>query len=78
MTTATLPISTPLSEPRINPAKGLLWRMYDAFIEARLRAAMRGIEMRRHLHPESILRTSARPENQHVSGYAPSLPTLAR
>lgn len=58
MTTATLPVSTPLSEPRIKPAKGLFWRIYDAFIEARMRAAMREIEMRRHLLPEDMLKKS--------------------
>ena len=56
MTTATLRISTPIPATRKAPRKGYLARMYDAFIEARMRAALREIAMRRHLVPEDVLK----------------------
>ncbi|HKS65178.1 MAG TPA: hypothetical protein VJT13_25980 [Xanthobacteraceae bacterium] len=56
MTTATLRISTPIPATRKAPRKSLLARMYDAFIEARMRAALREIAMRRHLVPEDVLK----------------------
>ena len=56
MTTATLRISTPIPVTRTAPRKGFLARLYDAFVEARMRAAMREIAMRRHLIPEDVLK----------------------
>ena len=56
MTTATLPISTPLSASRAAPRKSFLARLYLAFIEARMRAAMRELAMHRHLIPEDMLK----------------------
>jgi hypothetical protein len=55
MTTATLRLSTPVSVGR-TPRKSLLTRAYHAFIEARMRAAMREIAMRRHRIPEDLLK----------------------
>jgi hypothetical protein len=58
MTTATLRLSTPLPEARTEPARGLFWRIYDAFVEARMRAAMRELRTHRHLIPEDMLKQS--------------------
>ncbi len=55
MTTATLRLSTPIAAAR-SPRKSLLTRIYVAFIEARMRAAMREIAMHRHLIPEDVLK----------------------
>ena len=55
MTTATLRLSTPVSAAR-TPRKSLLTRIYHAFIEARMRAAMHEIARRRHLIPEELLK----------------------
>lgn len=52
MTTATLPMTTPLAATRTEPRKSLFARFFDALIEARMRRAMREIEMYRHLIPE--------------------------
>ena len=52
MTTATLPMSTPLAAGRTAPRKSLFARFYDALIEARMRRAMHEIAARRHLIPE--------------------------
>jgi len=56
MTTATLRLSTPISTRRAAPRKGFLARFYDAFVEARMRAAMRELAMHRHLIPEDMLK----------------------
>ena len=56
MTTATLRLSTPIPTTRAATRKGLLARMYDAFVEARMRAAMRELAMHRHLIPEDVLK----------------------
>lgn len=55
MTTATLRLSTPISVKR-SPRKSMLARLYQAFIEARMRAAMRELAMHRHLIPEDVLK----------------------
>jgi hypothetical protein len=55
MTTATLRLSTPISAER-TPRKSLLARLYHAFVEARMRAAMRELAMHRHLIPEDMLK----------------------
>ena len=58
MTTATLPLSTSLAEPRTAPnsaKKGLFARFVDAMIEARMRQAMREIAHHRHLLPDHML-----------------------
>jgi hypothetical protein len=55
MTTATLRLSTPLAPAKTAPAS-LLGRFYNAFMEARMRAAMR--ELARHPH---ILRQEIEP-----------------
>jgi hypothetical protein len=54
MTTATLRLSSGLPAARTAP-KGLLGRLYDALVEARMRQAMREIAMHRHLVPDHIL-----------------------
>ena len=41
---------------RADPAQELLTRIYHAFIEARMRAAMHEIARRRHLIPEELLK----------------------
>jgi hypothetical protein len=56
MTTATLRLSIPASAARTAPRKGFLARFYDAFIEARMRAAMRELARHRHLIPEDVLK----------------------
>jgi hypothetical protein len=56
MTTATLRLSTPIPATRTAPRKSFLARFYDAFVEARMRAAMREIAMHRHLIPEEVLK----------------------
>ena len=58
MTTATLRLPVSLSERRKSAGKGLFARFYAAMIEARMRAAMREIAMRRHLIPEELLKKS--------------------
>ena len=55
MTTATLRLSTPVTADRA-PRKSILARAYQAFIEARMRAAMRELAMHRHLIPEDVLK----------------------
>ena len=55
MTTATLRLSIPISAER-TPRKSLLARLYHAFVEARMRAAMRELAMHRHLIPEDMLK----------------------
>ena len=57
MTTATLPLSTGLSA-RGSARKGLLRRVYEALLEARMRHAMHEIAMRRHLLPEDVLKSA--------------------
>ena len=54
MTTATLRLSTPIPATRTAPRKSFLARFYDAFVEARMRAAMREIALHRHLIPEQM------------------------
>jgi hypothetical protein len=54
MTTATLPLTAPISEPATPAKKGLFTRFVNAMIEARMRQAMREIAMHRHLVPENI------------------------
>jgi hypothetical protein len=54
MATATLTV-TPLAAGRANK-RGFWRRLYLAIIEARLRAAMHEIAMRRHLIPEDQAR----------------------
>jgi hypothetical protein len=56
MTTATLRLSTPIPATRTAPRKSFLARLYDAFVEARMRAAMRELAMHRHLIPEDVLK----------------------
>lgn len=59
MSTATfssLPAANPAA--RSAPKRGWLARFYAALVEARLRAAMREIAMRRHLVPDDILKTA--------------------
>lgn len=56
MATATLRLSTPLTEARSKPGKSLFARFYDALIEARARQAMRELAMHRHLIPENIVK----------------------
>ncbi len=55
MTTATMPLSAPISEAA--PAKkGVFARFYNALMEARMRAAMREIRMHQHLLPDDVTR----------------------
>jgi hypothetical protein len=61
MTTATLPLSTPLPEARTaakNAKKGLFARFVDAMIAARMRQAMREIGHHRHLIPDHMLKAA--------------------
>jgi hypothetical protein len=57
MTTATLRLSTPISAER-GPRKSLFVRLYHAFIEARMRTALRELARHRHLIPEDVLKKS--------------------
>jgi hypothetical protein len=64
MTTATLRLSTPLAPAKTAPAS-LLGRFYNAFMEARMRAAMR--ELARHPHilrQESIKPVDVVPQDE--------------
>ena len=65
MTTATLRYSGALSETKTAtttvPAKGLFARFYDAMIEARMRQAVRELEMHRHLLPKNMLSGDVEP-----------------
>jgi hypothetical protein len=54
MTTATLRLSSPIAAAAAPAKKGLLARFYTALMEARMRAAMREIAMRKHLVPEDL------------------------
>ena len=57
MTTATMPLSAPISEisEAVAPAKkGFFFRFYNALIEARMRAAMREIRMHQHLLQDDV------------------------
>ena len=54
MTTATLPLSSSISAPKAPAKKGMFARFYTALMEARVRAAMREIAMRKHLVPEDV------------------------
>ncbi|MEA2880499.1 MAG: hypothetical protein QOF14_5695 [Hyphomicrobiales bacterium] len=59
MTTATFS-SLPSVKPaaRSAPNRGWFARFYAALVEARMRAAMREITMRRHLVPDGIVKTA--------------------
>jgi hypothetical protein len=50
-----MPVSLP--ETR-KVSKGFLSRLYDALVEARMRAAMRELAMHRHLVPEDVLKNA--------------------
>jgi hypothetical protein len=52
MPTASITIAAPISRP--SAKKSFLKRLYDAFVEARQRAAMRELAMHRHLIPEDV------------------------
>ena len=54
MTTATLRLSSPVAAPAAPAKKGLFARIYTAMMEARMRAAMHEIAMRKHLVPEDV------------------------
>jgi hypothetical protein len=54
MTTATLPLSTPISAASGPARTGLFTRWYNALMEARMRQAIREIAMREHLVPEDL------------------------
>lgn len=54
MSTASITIAAPISRP--SAKKGFLKRLYDSFVEARLRAAMREVAMHRHLIPEDAVK----------------------
>jgi hypothetical protein len=54
MTTATLPLSVPVSETAAPAKKGIFARFYNALMEARMRAAMREIRMHRHLLRDDV------------------------
>lgn len=56
MTTATLRLFTRLPATQSKPKKGLLARMFDAMVEARMRQAVREIAHHRHLVPEDLLK----------------------
>ena len=58
MTTATFRLSSPLPVARDAPAKGFFARFMDALVEARMRKAMREIEMYRHLIPADTLKSA--------------------
>lgn len=58
MTTATLRISTPLPASGTSAKPGFWTRLYAAFIDARMRAAMRELRMHRHLIPQDMLKNS--------------------
>jgi hypothetical protein len=52
MTTATLRLSSPIAAVKAPAKQGLFTRLYNAVMEARMRAAMQEIARRRHLVPE--------------------------
>ena len=54
MTTATLPLSTPIPAASGPARTGLFARLFNAVMEARMRQAMREIAMREHLVPEDL------------------------
>jgi len=56
MTTATLRLSTPIPATRTPLRKSFLARFYDAFVEARMRQALRELALHRHLIPEEVLK----------------------
>lgn len=58
MTTATLRISTPLPASGTSAKPGFWARLYEAFLQARMRAAMRELRMHRHLIPQDVLKNS--------------------
>ena len=58
MATATLRLPASLPETR-KVSQGLLSRIYDAIVEARMRAAMRELALHRHLVPEDVLKQGA-------------------
>ena len=58
MTTATLPLSGPLTEARKAPAKGFFARWHEALVAARMRQAMVEVARHRHLIPDHVLKSA--------------------
>ena len=56
MTTATLHMPVSLPEKRNVLFQGAFARLYAAFVEARMRAAMRELAKHRHLIPADVLK----------------------
>ena len=56
MTAATFHTPTTLPEAPATGKRSLLGRFFDAFVEARMRQAMREIAHHRHLVPEDLLK----------------------
>lgn len=56
MTAATFHTPTALPEARTERKPGFFTRLYDAMIEARMRAAVRELNRHRSLVPEDLLR----------------------
>jgi hypothetical protein len=72
MTTSTLRLPAILTEKRKSTGKGLFARFYTALIEARMRAAVREIALRRHLLPEELLKKSGAAATVTPDGAYPS------
>lgn len=58
MTAATFHTRTAVPEARTERSGGFWARLYSAFAEARLRAALRELNRHRHLVPEDVLKKS--------------------
>jgi hypothetical protein len=51
---ASAPSAKAVKAPAAVPAKSLWTRLYDAFVEARMRQAMREVVLHRHLLPADL------------------------
>lgn len=58
MTAATFHTRTALQEVQPEHSRGFWARLFDAFAEARMRAAIRELNRHRHLVPEDMLKKS--------------------
>jgi hypothetical protein len=75
MATATLRLSTPLAPGEAAaataPRKGLFKRFMEAMMEARMRQAMRELEMHQHLVPQDIVEETGYKVTQTTDGALP-------
>jgi hypothetical protein len=71
MATATLRMPATLPETRKVSPKGLFSRIYNAIVEARMRAALRELAMHRHLVPDDVLKAAGYSASQNNDGAYP-------